>query len=109
MGGHIDDAERDLRQPLVSMSLGCDAVFLMGFETREEPPTPILVRSGDVIVLSGRARRCYHGLPRILDTSAFKAQGQGGAEGEDGVRSERERVEAYLASRRINISVRAVT
>eukprot|EP00775_Hariotina_reticulata_P007227 gene7227-7440_t len=27
----------------------------------------MLLRSGDVLVLSGEARRCYHGLPRVLD------------------------------------------
>lgn len=33
----------------------------MGGETRDTPPTPLLLRSGDVVVLSGAARRCYHG------------------------------------------------
>lgn len=32
LGGHRDDVEADLAQPIVSMSLGCDAVFLLGGE-----------------------------------------------------------------------------
>ncbi len=35
-------------------------------ETKGEAPTAMLVRSGVALVLGGRARRCYHGLPRIL-------------------------------------------
>jgi alkylated DNA repair dioxygenase AlkB len=26
----------------------------------------MLLRGGDVIVMSGRARRCYHGVPRVF-------------------------------------------
>lgn len=66
LNGHLDDAERRLSQPLVSLSLGCEAVFLLGGETKAVPPTALLLRSGDVLVLSGHARRCYHGLPRIF-------------------------------------------
>ena len=38
LGGHKDDAEADLDQPLVSLSLGCPAVFLLGGETKETAP-----------------------------------------------------------------------
>lgn len=30
LGGHKDDVESDLTQPLISISLGCDAIFLLG-------------------------------------------------------------------------------
>jgi alkylated DNA repair protein alkB family protein 1 len=66
LNGHVDDAERCLAQPLVSLSLGCDAIFLMGTSSKADPPTALLLRSGDALVLSGLARQCYHGLPRIL-------------------------------------------
>ena len=64
--GHQDDAEIDQTKPLVSISLGCPAVFLMGGEHKNVVPTPILLRHGDVAVLSGSARRAFHGLPRIF-------------------------------------------
>lgn len=41
-------------------------MFLMGGATKEVPPTALLLRSGDAVVLSGPARRCYHGVPRIF-------------------------------------------
>jgi alkylated DNA repair protein alkB family protein 1 len=34
LNGHKDDVERDLSQPIVTLSLGCDAVFLVGGLTR---------------------------------------------------------------------------
>lgn len=64
--GHVDDAEPDLRKPIVALCLGRPAVFLIGAETREEEPVAFLVFSGDAVVLSGRARRCFHGVPRII-------------------------------------------
>jgi hypothetical protein len=43
-------------------SLGNSAVFLIGGLTRSVEPVPILLRSGDVIVMSGPGcRRAYHG------------------------------------------------
>jgi alkylated DNA repair protein alkB family protein 1 len=34
LSGHRDDVERDLAQPIVTLSLGCEGVFLMGGPTR---------------------------------------------------------------------------
>jgi alkylated DNA repair protein alkB family protein 1 len=66
LNGHKDDVERDLLQPIVTMSLGCAAVFLMGGSSRQQQPTALLLCSGDVVVLGGPARACYHGVPRVL-------------------------------------------
>ena len=30
LGGHLDDVEKDMSKPIVSFSLGCDAIFLLG-------------------------------------------------------------------------------
>lgn len=43
--------------------LGNAAVFLIGGLTRDIEPIPILLRSGDVLIMAGPAcRRAYHGL-----------------------------------------------
>ncbi|KAG1875011.1 hypothetical protein C8R48DRAFT_691004 [Suillus tomentosus] len=43
--------------------LGNAAIFLIGGLTRDVEPTAILLRSGDVVIMSGPAcRRAYHGL-----------------------------------------------
>ena len=33
LGGHVDDVERDQDAPIVALSLGCSAVFLLGGAT----------------------------------------------------------------------------
>jgi DNA alkylation damage repair protein AlkB len=61
LSGHKDDVERDLCQPIVSLSLGVDAVFLLGGRTRDHEPLALLLRSGDVLVMSAASRVCFHG------------------------------------------------
>ncbi|GLC41224.1 hypothetical protein PLESTF_001628700 [Pleodorina starrii] len=110
LGGHLDDVERDMAQPIVSVSLGCPAIFLMGGPTKHHPPSAILVRDGDVMVLAGEARRCYHGVPRILEAEPC---GHGCGEGSGGGQKAAEGgggapVGTYTRCARINISIRAV-
>lgn len=66
MSGHVDDAEHCMDEPIVSVSLGCPAVFLLGGRTKATKPIPILLRSGDVVIMSGESRYCYHGIPCLL-------------------------------------------
>ena len=66
MGGHKDDIERTMGAPVLSVSLGATAVFLLGGDARDAPPQPLLLRSGDVTLLSGAVRACVHGVPRVL-------------------------------------------
>ncbi len=62
MGQHQDRDEADLTQPIVSVSLGDSAVFLLGGGNRKAATQKILLNHGDVLVLSGAARRAYHGV-----------------------------------------------
>eukprot|EP00879_Flechtneria_rotunda_P014687 GHRR01015348.1.p2 GENE.GHRR01015348.1~~GHRR01015348.1.p2 ORF type:complete len:138 (+),score=40.71 GHRR01015348.1:36-416(+) len=66
LNGHKDDVEADVTQPIVTVSLGCQAVFLIGGSCRDIEPTALLLRSGDVVVLAGQSRSCYHGIPRVF-------------------------------------------
>ncbi len=66
LGGHKDDAELHKTRPIVSISVGCDAVFLMGGQTKDVVPTAVWLHSGDAVILSGPARQCYHGVPRVM-------------------------------------------
>ncbi|KAG8729827.1 hypothetical protein FRC12_020681 [Ceratobasidium sp. 428] len=66
--GHVDRSEISSTTPLVSISLGNAAIFLIGGTTRDVEPVPILLRSGDIVIMSGPGcRRAYHGVPRILE------------------------------------------
>ncbi|KAJ3509218.1 hypothetical protein NMY22_g16368 [Coprinellus aureogranulatus] len=67
---HVDRSEVCKTSPLVSISLGNAGIFLIGGDTRDAEPVPILLRSGDVVIMSGPCRRAYHGVPRILEVAA---------------------------------------
>lgn len=70
MGLHQDRDEADLTQPVVSVSLGDEALFRMGNSTRGGKTDSVWLRSGDVVVMGGAARRAYHGIDRIRPNSS---------------------------------------
>jgi len=65
MGLHQDKDEGDFEWPVVSVSLGDDALFRMGNPTRGGKTESIWLTSGDVVVMGGDARLSYHGIDRI--------------------------------------------
>ncbi|KAB2915874.1 MAG: alpha-ketoglutarate-dependent dioxygenase AlkB [Hyphomicrobiaceae bacterium] len=70
MGAHRDADEEDKAAPVVSISLGDDAIFHVGGARRNDPKQRIRLRSGDVVVLGGAARMAYHGIDRILPATS---------------------------------------
>lgn len=56
--------------PIVSLSLGDTARFLLGGLRRRDPVRSLLLASGDAFVLGGPARLRYHGVARILAGTA---------------------------------------
>jgi hypothetical protein len=66
MGGHVDDGEEAHECPVVSFSLGPPCIFLLGGVTKDVAPVPLLLRSGDVLVLGGESRLKYHGIPKVF-------------------------------------------
>lgn len=62
MALHRDDHETDLQAPIVSVSLGLCATFLLGGVGRRDPVQRVLLAHGDVIVWGGPARLVYHGI-----------------------------------------------
>ena len=70
MGMHQDRDEADLTQPVVSISLGDEALFRIGNPTRGGKTESVWLNSGDVLVMSGAARLVYHGIDRIRPGSS---------------------------------------
>lgn len=66
MGSHVDRDEADTAAPVLSVSLGDDAVFHVGGSKRTDAKTRIVLRSGDVLILVGPSRLAYHGIDRVL-------------------------------------------
>ncbi len=66
LGLHRDEDEQDCTAPVLSVSLGADARFVIGGLARRDAKQRIVLRSGDVVVLGGQSRLAYHGVERIL-------------------------------------------
>ena len=62
---HQDRNEQDYSQPIVSVSLGLPATFLLGTLRRADTPRRIRVEHGDVLVWGGPARLIFHGVAPI--------------------------------------------
>jgi DNA oxidative demethylase len=76
MGTHRDADEENKHAPVVSVSLGDDAVFHLGGLARGDRKLRLVLKSGDVVVLGGAARLAYHGVDRIQPgTSALLREG----------------------------------
>lgn len=65
MGMHRDRDEADFSWPVVSVSLGDDALFRIGNPTKGGSTESLWLNSGDVAVIGGAARLTYHGIDRI--------------------------------------------
>lgn len=78
MGMHVDMDEADHTTPVLSISLGDDAIFRMGGKQRGGKTAKIKLQSGDVVVFANEARMHYHGVDRIMGgtSSLLKDQGR---------------------------------
>jgi len=59
---HQDKDERDASAPIVSVSLGLQAIFLFGGATRKIRPQRYALEHGDVVVWGGPSRFNFHGI-----------------------------------------------
>ena len=76
MGLHQDRDEAALDAPVLSVSLGDDALFRIGGVSRRGPTKSVRLRSGDVVVFGGPSRLAFHGIDRVLPgTSTLVACG----------------------------------
>jgi len=66
MGLHVDQDEHDTNAPVVSVSLGDPAMFRIGGPKRGGPTQGLKLFSGDVVVMGGQSRHCYHGVSKIF-------------------------------------------
>ncbi|WP_062230193.1 alpha-ketoglutarate-dependent dioxygenase AlkB family protein [Aureimonas sp. N4] len=65
LGLHQDKDEADLAAPVVSVSLGDEALFRLGGLERSDPTRSFRLKSGDVLVLGGASRLAFHGVDRV--------------------------------------------
>ena len=77
MGLHQDCDEEAMDAPVLSVSLGDDALFRIGGETRRGPTKSLKLRSGDVLTFGGPARLAFHGIDRVIAGTSSLVPGGG--------------------------------
>jgi alkylated DNA repair protein (DNA oxidative demethylase) len=77
MGLHQDRDEGDFGWPVLSISLGDEALFRIGHVERGGSTQSVWLRSGDVLVMGGAARLVHHGIDRIRAGSSTLLPGGG--------------------------------
>jgi DNA oxidative demethylase len=76
MGLHQDKDEEDFAAPVVSISLGDTALFRFGGTERGGKTSTVKLASGDVLVMGGASRLCFHGIDRVYSgTSTLLKEG----------------------------------
>ena len=74
LGLHQDKDERpetiEAGFPVVSISLGDSAKFMIGGLRRKDPVSTIILESGDAFVIGGPSRLRYHGVSGLLSGTA---------------------------------------
>ena len=119
---HRDVSEASSRG-LISVSLGCDAIFVVGLEgdaegalggqlrENQNPSIQYVIlrlRSGDAVYMSGSARFAWHGVPKIVAGSCpeWMKDWPAGPIKPDGGKDEFEMWRGWMAGKRVNLNVR---
>jgi DNA oxidative demethylase len=69
MGLHQDRDEQELSAPVLSISLGDACLFRYGGLNRNDPTRSVRLESGDILLIGGASRLCFHGVDRIYSAS----------------------------------------
>jgi alkylated DNA repair protein (DNA oxidative demethylase) len=70
MGLHQDRDEKDFGAPVLSVSLGNTCLFRVGGTRRTDRTLSFKLSSGDIVVLGGEGRLCFHGVDRIYPSTS---------------------------------------
>jgi DNA alkylation damage repair protein AlkB len=96
---HRDVSEKS-DKGLISISLGCDCLFVIGSQNASDGLV-IRLRSGDAVYMSEDARFAWHGVPRILPNTCPSALEKWPAES-----GQFEDWRGWMSRKRINLNVR---
>lgn len=112
--GHTLSLHRDVSEecdrPLVSISLGCDAFFVVGLDDHDstgQSRTAVLrLRSGDALLMSGKSRYAWHGVPKVLEGTCPTWMQNWPATTESEIEGPYQRWKGWMSRKRINLNVR---
>lgn len=107
------DVSEESDEGLVSISLGCDGLFVAANEFRgnDQPKCVVIrLRSGDAVYMSGPARFAWHGVPQIIPNTCPDWLGNWPADARDKAASDDlfEKWQGWMSNKRINLNIRQV-
>jgi DNA oxidative demethylase len=70
MGLHQDRDEQTFDAPVLSVSLGDTCLFRYGGLKRNDPTKSVRLTSGDLLLIGGESRLCFHGVDRVMAGSS---------------------------------------
>jgi DNA alkylation damage repair protein AlkB len=100
------DVSEECDQALVSISIGCDAIFIIGNEDGSRV-AGLRLRSGDAICLTGPSRFAWHAVPKVLPNTCPSWLQDWPASGAETSLFETWR--GWMANKRVNLNVRQMT
>ena len=116
------DVSEESEKGLISISIGCDAIFIVGLERngpRKDVPgeaaqdddvqyIALRLRSGDGVYMSGPARFAWHGVPKIIPDTCpdWMKEWPAQPSSADGGVDEFEAWRGWMGGKRINLNVR---
>jgi alkylated DNA repair protein alkB homolog 1 len=100
------DVSEECDKPLVSISLGCDGIFIAGLQGEDDSGQPrvavMRLTSGDAVLMSGESRYAWHGIPKVVGgTCPEWMRAWPGGEG-----GEFQHWTGWMEGKRINLNVR---
>ncbi|KAF2472566.1 uncharacterized protein BDR25DRAFT_284076 [Lindgomyces ingoldianus] len=101
---HRDVAE-ECDRGLISLSLGCEAVFVVGATSKEgqERILTLRLRSGSAVYMSGKSRFAWHGVPQIVPNTCPRYLQDWPA---DDATGQYEEWRGWMSGKRVNVNVR---
>ncbi|KAJ5277350.1 hypothetical protein N7524_003503 [Penicillium chrysogenum] len=105
------DVSEECDVGLISVSFGCDGLFLASHDDGNGCEI-IRLRSGDTVYMSGKSRFAWHGVPKILPSTCPKWLANWPSFGEPApgmAPAPYEMWKGWMSSKRINLNVRQMT
>lgn len=113
--GDTLSAHRDVSEEcdvgLISVSFGCDGLFLISHDDGNGAEV-IRLRSGDTVYMDGTSRFAWHGVPKILPATCPNWLADWPCVGEDAPHSSKSPYQMWrrwMSGKRINLNVRQMT
>ena len=105
------DVSEDCDVGLISVSFGCDGLFLVSHDDGNGAEI-IRLRSGDAVYMNGTSRFAWHGVPKILPSTCPNWLADWPSAGDDAPSAlidPYEMWKGWMSGKRINLNVRQMT